>query len=151
MPSGKQKLYFNRKLELEIQKYNLSDSTFGIILNRKCSWMFLIKQIFRPSCSYKIFLIKDNEYISLMWTLWTQICTVNKSFQRYSFDREYITWNFRKVYSQTFWDIFQLLKNTVWKHAFLFCFLGCIWVIVRGNFSLCKKSLNWICDYCVVL
>ena len=61
MPSSKQKLYFHRKVELEIDNYNLSDNTFWVIFSLNCSWVFLIKKNFRQSCSYKIVLIKDNE------------------------------------------------------------------------------------------
>ena len=46
---------------MAILKYTLSDSTFWIILSLNCSWVFLIKKNFRPSCSYKKVLIEDNE------------------------------------------------------------------------------------------
>ena len=81
MPSGKQKLYFNREVELEIQKNYLSDSTFWRILSLNCSWVFLIKKIFRTSCSYKIVLSKDNEcminalVIEITWFSGNRMCS----------------------------------------------------------------------------
>ena len=49
---------------MEIQIYILSCNTFWMNLSLNCSWVFLTKKFFRPSCSYKIVLIKDNECIS---------------------------------------------------------------------------------------